>query len=124
MKEVMVSSKLDAITLEYNYLLTTQLDSQRQYFEGLMAQQEAKQRQALAAAQVKADAEGAQRAAAQAAAKEAERRRQQMERKLVSRNTHTHTHTHTHKHTVALCMQYTRSCSAYNHAQCYCLQSW
>jgi BRCA1-associated protein len=83
MKEVMVSSKLDAITLEYNYLLTTQLDSQRQYFEGLMAQQEAKQRQALAAAQVKADAEAAQRAAALAAAKEAERRRQQMERKLV-----------------------------------------
>jgi BRCA1-associated protein len=86
MKEALVSSKLDAITLEYNYLLTTQLDSQRQYFEGLMAQQEAKQRQQLAAAQQKADAEAAQKAAAQAAAKEAERRRQQMERKLVRGN--------------------------------------
>uniref|UniRef100_A0A383VK63 BRCA1-associated protein n=1 Tax=Tetradesmus obliquus TaxID=3088 RepID=A0A383VK63_TETOB len=82
MKEALVSSKLDAITLEYNYLLTTQLDSQRQYFEGLLSQQEAAARQQLASVQQKAEAEAAQRAAALATAKEAERRRQQMERKL------------------------------------------
>ncbi|WIA10155.1 hypothetical protein OEZ85_010359 [Tetradesmus obliquus] len=82
MKEALVSSKLDAITLEYNYLLTTQLDSQRQYFEGLLSQQEAAARQQLASVQQKAEAEAAQRAAALATSKEAERRRQQMKRKL------------------------------------------
>ena len=30
------ASKLDAVTLEYNQLLTQQLDSQRRYFEGLL----------------------------------------------------------------------------------------
>ncbi len=33
----MLSSKLDAVALEYNQLLTSQLESQRQYFEGLIA---------------------------------------------------------------------------------------
>jgi BRCA1-associated protein len=33
----MMSSKLDAVALEYNQLLTSQLESQRQYFEGLIA---------------------------------------------------------------------------------------
>lgn len=33
MKEAMLASKLDLIATEYNHLLSTQLDSQRQYFE-------------------------------------------------------------------------------------------
>ena len=33
----MLTSKLDAVALEYNQLLTSQLESQRQYFEGLIA---------------------------------------------------------------------------------------
>ena len=33
----MLSSKLDAVAMEYNQLLTSQLESQRQYFEGLIA---------------------------------------------------------------------------------------
>jgi hypothetical protein len=37
MEEAMLSSKLDAVALEYNQLLTSQLESQRQYFEGLIA---------------------------------------------------------------------------------------
>ncbi|KAF8069519.1 BRIZ2 [Scenedesmus sp. PABB004] len=82
-KDVIVSSKLDAITTEYNYLLTTQLDSQRAYFEGLLAAAEARSAAALAAARAAADAAGARAAADAAAAKEAERRRQQLERKLV-----------------------------------------
>lgn len=84
MKEALVSSKLEAISLEYNHLLATQLDSQRQYFEGLLAQQDAKQQAAVAAA--KAAAEQAQAASQSAAgsAKESERKRQQLERKLVS----------------------------------------
>lgn len=83
MKEALVSSKLEAISLEYNHLLASQLDSQRQYFEGLLAQQDAKQQAAVAAA--KAAAEQAQVAseAAAAAAKDSDRRRQQLERKLV-----------------------------------------
>lgn len=81
--QVLVSSKLEAISLEYNHLLATQLDSQRQYFEGLLAQQDAKQQAAVAAA--KAAAEQAQVASQSAAgsAKESERKRQQLERKLV-----------------------------------------
>jgi len=83
MKEALVSSKLEAISLEYNHLLASQLDSQRQYFEGLLAQQDAKQQAAVAAA--KAAAEQAQVAseAAATAAKDSDRRRQQLERKLV-----------------------------------------
>ena len=33
----MLTSKLDAVGLEYNQLLTSQLESQRQYFEGLIS---------------------------------------------------------------------------------------
>ncbi len=33
-----MASKLDAIAVEYNHLLASQLDSQRQYYEGLLAQ--------------------------------------------------------------------------------------
>jgi BRCA1-associated protein len=33
LKEAIISSKFDAVADEYNHLLTTQLDSQRHYFE-------------------------------------------------------------------------------------------
>jgi BRCA1-associated protein len=82
-KDVIVSSKLDAITLEYNHLLTTQLDSQRQYFEGVLAAQEARSAAAVAAAQATAADAAAARDAAAAAVREADRRRQQLERKVV-----------------------------------------
>eukprot|EP00879_Flechtneria_rotunda_P014888 GHRR01015555.1.p1 GENE.GHRR01015555.1~~GHRR01015555.1.p1 ORF type:complete len:723 (+),score=280.06 GHRR01015555.1:163-2331(+) len=83
-KEAIVNSKLDAITLEYNYLLTSQLDSQRQYFENLLAQQDARQQQMLAAAQAAAEQAAAAGQEAAAAARENERKRQQLEVKLVS----------------------------------------
>lgn len=35
--EALMVSKLDGVAQEYNHLLVSQLDSQRQYFEGLMA---------------------------------------------------------------------------------------
>ena len=44
-----MSSKLDAIHTEYNTLLTSQLDSQRRYFEGLMAANNAERDGALSA---------------------------------------------------------------------------
>eukprot|EP00249_Psilotum_nudum_P016198 c25711_g1_i1 orf=236-1768(-) len=37
MEEALFDSKMDAIANEYNKLLTSQLESQRQYFEGLLA---------------------------------------------------------------------------------------
>jgi hypothetical protein len=80
---VLVSSKLEAISLEYNHLLATQLDSQRQYFEGLLAQQDAKQQAAVAAAKAAAEQAQAASQAAAGSAKESERKRQQLERKLV-----------------------------------------
>ncbi|KAK9813824.1 hypothetical protein WJX73_000232 [Symbiochloris irregularis] len=45
-----LSSKLDAITVEYNHLLVSQLDSQRGYFEGLLHKQAAAHEAELAAA--------------------------------------------------------------------------
>ena len=49
LEEALVSSKLDAIHTEYNALLTSQLDSQRRYFEGLMAANNAERDGALSA---------------------------------------------------------------------------
>lgn len=83
LKDALVTSKLDAITLEYNYLLTTQLDSQRLYFEGLLAQQEARYQQQVAAAKAAAEQEAAAHEAVAASAREVEKKRQQLERKLV-----------------------------------------
>ena len=50
LEEALVSSKLDAIHSEYNQLLTSQLDSQRRYFERLMAAAEAEREGAATAA--------------------------------------------------------------------------
>ena len=90
-------SKLDALAGEYNHLLVTQLESQRQYYEGLMVRQAAEAEAELdvagaAAAEAIAGAATARAAAAEAAAGaaaaravavEAERRRQQADSKLV-----------------------------------------
>ena len=51
LEEALVSSKLDAIHTEYSALLTSQLDSQRRYFEGLMAANTAERDGALSAAE-------------------------------------------------------------------------
>ena len=52
LQEALFASKVDAFTQEYNHLLVSQLDSQRQYFEGLLrsrdAQREAAEAQAVA----------------------------------------------------------------------------
>jgi BRCA1-associated protein len=50
LEEALVSSKLDAIHAEYSQLLTSQLDSQRRYFEGLVAVAAAEKEGALSAA--------------------------------------------------------------------------
>ena len=49
LEEALVSSKLDAIHTEYDALLTNQLDSQRRYFEGLLAAATAEKEGALSA---------------------------------------------------------------------------
>jgi BRCA1-associated protein len=83
MKDAILASKLDAISWEYNHLLTSQLDSQRQYFEAKLAEAEAAaERRAAAAAAEALKAAEVEKAAA-ADAREAERRRQQLEKKLV-----------------------------------------
>ena len=53
-----MSSKLDAIHTEYNALLTSQLDSQRRYFEGLMAANNAERDGALSAKEAAESAPG------------------------------------------------------------------
>ncbi|KAI8465209.1 MAG: brca1-associated protein [Monoraphidium minutum] len=82
LKDAMVSSKLDAISFEYNHLLTSQLDSQRQYFESQLERQRAELEGRAAAAAAGAERAGADAAAAGGAAREAERRRAALERKL------------------------------------------
>jgi BRCA1-associated protein len=83
MKEAQLASKLDAIALEYNHLLTSQLESQRHYFEGLLAQQEEQAVARLAEAlQAGSRAEASAREAQQQE-RDAERRRAAAEKKLV-----------------------------------------
>lgn len=47
-----MASKLDGIASEYNHLLVSQLDSQRAYFENLLASADVDAAARLAAAQV------------------------------------------------------------------------
>ncbi|GAB4818298.1 hypothetical protein N2152v2_005344 [Parachlorella kessleri] len=84
--EALMLSKLDALATEYNHLLVTQLESQRQFFEGQLV----KQRQELDAeagvlSKRMSQAEEAV-AVARAAAEENERRRRQAESKLADTN--------------------------------------
>jgi len=82
-KDALLASKLDAISWEYNHLLTSQLDSQRQYFEARLQEAAAAADRQVAAAKEAAAAAERRAAAAEADAREAERKRQQLERKLV-----------------------------------------
>ncbi len=98
---------------DYNHLLTTQLESQRHYFEGLMSLASKEAERAVAAAEAAAGRAAQEAAAAGERARESERRRQAAEAKLVGgeggrwerlvgrregsdRSLHAHTHTHTH----------------------------
>jgi BRCA1-associated protein len=77
-------SKLDALATEYNHLLVTQLESQRQYFEGLLARQRVEAEADVDAAVAASSAAAAERDASLGAAAEADRRRRQADSKLVS----------------------------------------
>ncbi|GBF98211.1 hypothetical protein Rsub_10711 [Raphidocelis subcapitata] len=82
LKDALAASKLDAIAFEYNHLLTSQLDSQRQYFEGLLERQRAELEARAAAAAAAAERAAGEGAAAAGGLREAERRRAALERKL------------------------------------------
>lgn len=75
-------SKLDALAVEYNHLLVTQLDSQRQHFETLLEKQRDEFEAAMEeeAVKVESAATAAEKASIDAA--EAQRRRQKVESKL------------------------------------------
>ncbi|CAI5479023.1 unnamed protein product [Closterium sp. Yama58-4] len=49
--QAVMNSKLESVAYEYTHLLTTQLDSQRLYFEGLLAAAKAERDEAVAAAE-------------------------------------------------------------------------
>lgn len=50
LQEALFASKVDAFAQEYNHLLVSQLDSQRQYFEGLLRSKDAQREAADAKA--------------------------------------------------------------------------
>jgi len=77
---------LDALAGEYNHLLVTQLESQRQYFEGMLFKQQQDLEAGLIQANAKASVAAEATAAADAAATEAERRRRQADSKLADIN--------------------------------------
>lgn len=82
MKEALLASKLDAITTEYNHLLATQLDSQRQYFETLLSQSMAEAEQRVA--QLLSSAEKSETSVSRVVEqmKDSDKRRQALERKV------------------------------------------
>ncbi|KAL3677529.1 hypothetical protein R1sor_027477 [Riccia sorocarpa] len=53
-EEALYDSKLEAIATEYDHLLTTQLESQRQYYEGLLEEAESRKEDAVSLAVEKA----------------------------------------------------------------------
>lgn len=83
MQDALFASKVDAFAAEYNHLLVSQLDSQRQYFEGLLRRQEHDSQQALFDAQSAASAASSQLQQARDDAREALSSRKNSERKLV-----------------------------------------
>ncbi|MCO5597330.1 hypothetical protein L7F22_051406 [Adiantum nelumboides] len=54
MAEAIINSKVDEVTAEYNQLLTSQLDKQRQYFEGLLMEVRKERELAISQARGKA----------------------------------------------------------------------
>ena len=82
LQETLFASKVDAFAQEYNHLLVSQLDSQRQYFEGLLRSQNA-QRDA-AEAQAITDSSQVQVKRAQGDVKAHLQAQKNAERRLVS----------------------------------------
>lgn len=83
MQDALFASKVDAFAAEYNHLLVSQLDSQRQYFEGLLRKQEGEGLQTLAEVQAAAEAAKAQLESSRSEARDALHARKNAERKLV-----------------------------------------
>jgi BRCA1-associated protein len=82
--EVLLASKLDAVGLEYNQLLSSQLESQREYFQTLIASARADAdaaRQSAEAADARAAIATGRATAAEAQAKDADRALKLAERK-------------------------------------------
>ena len=75
-------SKLDALAVEYNHLLVTQLDSQRQHFETLLEKQRDEFVAAMEEETVKVESATTEVEKATATAADAQRRRQKVESKL------------------------------------------
>lgn len=82
MEEALVLSKLDALATEYNHLLVMQLESQRQYFEGLLVRQRQEMDALSEATSVQMAELKASVDTALANTAEAERRRHQLESKV------------------------------------------
>jgi BRCA1-associated protein len=80
-KEALVASKLDALSLEYTHLLTTQLESQRLFFESRLAAAESDAARAIATAGDEADDARRRAEVSDAAAREAEKRRAASDRR-------------------------------------------
>ena len=83
MQDALFASKVDAFAAEYNHLLVSQLDSQRQYYEGLLRKQDLDAQRALAEAQSAAEARTQEAQAAVAGAKAAVHAQKNAEHKLV-----------------------------------------
>ena len=83
MQDALFASKVDAFAAEYNHLLVSQLDSQRQYYEGLLRKQDLDAQRALAEAQSAAEARTQEAQAAMAGAKAAVHAQKNAEHKLV-----------------------------------------
>jgi BRCA1-associated protein len=82
MEEALVASKLDAMALEYNHLLVSQLESQRQHFEGVGLRARAEGEAAAAVAERRAAEAERAAASARAAEQEVERRRRALESRI------------------------------------------
>lgn len=81
-EEALLASKLDFIAAEYNHLLATQLDSQRQYFEGVVAGAVEAAEARVAEQRAASERFQAETHRALTQAKDAERRRQVLERRV------------------------------------------
>jgi len=82
LEEAQIASKLDAIAQEYNHLLSSQLESQRKYFEGMLASSSRETEEKAAAAEARAADMEAKAMAAATEAKEAAGRARTLQRKL------------------------------------------
>jgi BRCA1-associated protein len=82
MEEAMVLSKLDVLAQEYNHLLVSQLESQRNHYEGLLEKQQREFEVGIEEEKKNAGVAKVAEEKAEGVAVEAERRKQQLESKL------------------------------------------